>query len=422
MKKHVLSLNCGSSSMKFNLFELGENQRLLPVIGGVVEEIGNAERSSLKYTIHNEKSKINVPILSYQEALKTIFDVFSKYDLSNDSICAVGHRIVQGGDRFMGSVLVDDKALKNIEELIPLAPLHNLQNLKGITETAKLLPGVPQVAVFDTVFHGTIPEYAYKYSVPQEWYTGYAVRKYGFHGTSHLYVSRRAAKMLDIPYDRFNCITIHLGNGCSIAKICCGKSVDTSMGFTPLEGLVMGTRSGDIDPAVIPHVAGCLMKDKAMDEAEAYRTVFQVLNKESGLKALGGTNLMQDIRQKAVLGDVEAETIINIYAYRVAKYIGSYWATLPSCSALIFTAGVGENEGYVRKKILGFLENLEFVVDDAKNGIRGEEIVIAASGLKGRSPLCAMVIPTDEEIVIAYDALYLGYLGCAVPGKYPFEE
>jgi acetate kinase len=421
MKKHVLSLNCGSSSMKFNLFELGENQSLLPVIGGVIEEIGNAERSSLKYTINNEKTKINLPILSYQEALNTIFDVFSKHDISNDTVCAVGHRVVQGGDRFTNSVLVDDKALKNIEELIPLAPLHNSQNLKGITETAKLLPGVPQVAVFDTVFHGTIPQYAYKYSVPQEWYTRYAVRKYGFHGTSHLYVSRRAAKMLDIPYDRFNCITAHLGNGCSIAKICCGKSVDTSMGFTPLEGLVMGTRSGDIDPAVIPHIAGCLMKEKAMDEAQAYRTVFQVLNHESGLKALAGTNLMQDIRQKAMQGDIEAETIINIYTYRVAKYIGSYWATLPSCSALIFTAGVGENEGYIRKKILGFLESLEFSVDDDKNAIRGEEIVIAASGLKGKSPLCAMVIPTDEEIVIAYDALYLGYLGSAVPAKYPFE-
>jgi acetate kinase len=408
--------------MKFNLFELGVNQRLLPVIGGVVEEIGNVERSSLKYTIHNENFKIKLPILSYQEAMNTIFDAFSKHNLSNDTICAVGHRVVHGGDRYAGSARVDDKTLKDIEELIPLAPLHNPQNLKGITETAKLLPGVPQVAVFDTAFHGTIPEYAYKYSVPQEWYTGYMVRRYGFHGTSHLYVSRRAAKILDIPYDRFNCITIHLGNGCSITKVCCGKSVDTSMGFTPLEGLVMGTRSGDIDPAMIPHVAGCLMKEKAMDEAQAYRTVFQVLNKESGLKALGGTNLMQDIRQKAEQGDMEAETIINIYAYRVAKYIGSYWATLSSCSALIFTAGVGENEGYVRKKILGFLENLQFNVDDAKNGVRGEEIVIAASGLKGRSPFCVMVIPTDEEIVIAYDALYLGHLGCAVPAKYPFEE
>jgi acetate kinase len=421
MKKHVLSLNCGSSSMKFNLFELGENQRLLPVIGGVVEEIGNAERSSLKYTVNNEKTKINLPILSYQEALNNTFDAFSKHNLNNDTICAVGHRIVHGG-RYTGSARVDDKALMDIEDLIPLAPLHNVNNLKGITETAKLLPGVPQVVVFDTAFHGTIPEYAYKYAVPQEWYNGYMVRRYGFHGTSHLYVSRRAAKILDIPYDRFNCITIHLGNGCSIAKICCGKSVDTSMGFTPLEGLVMGTRSGDIDAAIIPHVAGCLMKEKGMDEAQAYRTVFHVLNKESGLKALGGTNLMQDIRQKAMQGDEEAETIVNIYAYRVAKYIGFYWATLPSCSALIFTAGVGENEGYVRKKILGFLENLEFSVDDAKNGIRGEETVIAASGLKGKSPLCAMVVPTDEEIVIAYDALYLGYLGCPVPAKYPFEE
>lgn len=421
MNKHVLSLNCGSSSAKFNLFEVGDAYQLKPIISGMVEEIGNTERSGLKYAINGEKFKLKLSIHTHQEALKAIFNEFEKYNLSNDMICAVGHRVVHGGDKYDKSVRINEQVIKTIKDLIPVAPLHNPQNLKGIEEIAALLPGVPQVAVFDTAFHGTIPEYAFKYAVPEEWYSNYMVRRYGFHGTSHLYVSKRAASILGIPYSKFNCITVHLGNGCSITKIRNGKSVDTSMGFTPLEGLIMGTRSGDIDPALISHVAECLMREKGISEAEAYRKVMQALNKESGLKALGGTNLMQDIRQKALEGDAEAETVVNIYAYRVAKYIGSYWSTLPGCSAIVFTAGVGENEWYVRKKVLNVLENMNFKVDDNSNGIRGEEIVIAKGKAGSDEVVSAMVIPTDEEIVIAYDALYLGHLNKAVPEKYPFE-
>ena len=421
MDKYILALNCGSSSAKFNLFGIGEGNRLNPVIYGIAEEIGNCEKSSMRYTVKGEKYSTKMPVASHQEALAIIFAEFRKFDIDRDKICSVGHRVVHGGEKYKRSVRIDENVIETIRELIPIAPLHNPLNLKGIVETGKLLPDVPQVAVFDTAFHATIPLYAFKYAVPCEWYESYGVRRYGFHGTSHLYVSKRAARMLRIPYNRFNCITAHLGNGCSITKVCCGKSMDTSMGFTPLEGLVMGTRSGDIDPAIIPHVVKCLMDEKCISEAEAYRYTLQVLNNESGLKALGNTNLMQEIRQKAQDGDVNAREVIDIYSYRVAKYTGSYWATLPGAHAIVFTAGVGENEGYVRKRILSFLENLEFKVDDDANSVKGREVIIAESKAKGGQPLVVMVIPTDEEIVIAYDALHIGFLGEPAPEVYAFE-
>lgn len=422
MSKYILALNCGSSSVKFNLFELTPSNTLNPFIQGIAEEIGNAERSRLKYSCNDEKFDVTKPIPLHRDALSLIFNEFDRFDISKDKICAVGHRTVHGGDKYNRSVLIDENVIKTMKDLISIAPLHNPPNITGIEEAIRLLPDVSQVAVFDTAYHSTVPEYAYRYAIPEEWYQSFGVRKYGFHGTSHMYVSKRAARFLGIPYDKFSCITAHLGNGCSITKICNGKSVDTSMGFTPLEGVAMGTRSGDLDPALISHVAGCISDVRGTGEAEAYRCVMQALNKESGLKALGKTNMMQDLRQKAVEGDAAAELAISVYAYKIAKYIGAYWATLPECRAIIFTAGVGENEGYVRKKILSFMENLNIEIDEAKNSIRKQEVVIGTGAVNPSKPLSIMVIPTDEEIVIGYDTLYLGYLGENVPKVYPFEK
>lgn len=422
MSGYILSLNSGSSSVKFNLFSIKNGTRLTPFAQGLVEEIGNTAKSTLKYQFNGEKSSLNISIPTHKDALSDIFSLFEDLGIEKGQIRAVGHRIVHGGDKYDKSQLVDTSVLNTIRELIPIAPLHNPPNLMGIEDTIKLLPDVPQVAVFDTAFHATIPEYSYRYAIPGQWYSDYGVRRYGFHGTSHLYVSRRAAKLLNKPYKDFNGISVHLGNGCSITKIINGKSYDTSMGFTPLEGLIMGTRSGDLDPALVPYVAKQLSEEKGLQEAEAFRHVMHSLNRESGLKALGGTNMMQDIRKKALEGDKEAETVISIYAYRVAKYIGSYWVTMPSADAVIFTAGLGENESYVRKRIMQFLENMKIDIDDNANNKRKEETVIGTGRINPDKPLYFMVIPTDEEIVIGYDTLFLGHLKQGIPETYPFEQ
>ncbi len=421
MKKYILSVNCGSSSLKFNLFELdGENQ-LSSFLSGIVEEIGYVDRSRLRYSCEGTKKEQLEPVSNHQEALILLFRELEKNDIPMDSICGVGHRVVHGGDKYTESVLIDHSVIETIRDLIPIAPLHNGPNLSGIEEAIKLLPNVPHVAVFDTAFHGQMPEYAYRYAVPEEWYKTYGVRRYGFHGTSHLYVSKRAASFLKVPFGQFNGVTVHLGNGGSITKVKNGRSVDTSMGFTPLEGLVMGTRSGDLDPALISHVAERLIKDKGIGAAEAYRSVFNALNKESGLKAMTGTSFMQDIRKKAMDGDVIAEAALSVYAYRIAKYIGSYWATLPYAHAIVFTAGIGENEGYIRAKILSFLENLSIEINEEANSMRKQEMEIGRSNISSRHPLSVLVIPTDEEIVIGYDTLFIGHLKQGVPSTYPFE-
>jgi len=412
-------LNCGSSSLKYTLFELLEGNHLHSIIEGVVEEIGNIERSRIKMKAKGEKEVRDMPLPSHKEALEAVFELFNEHNINKEGICGVGHRVVHGGTQYNSSVCIDTHVKETIKELFPIAPLHNPPNLLGIEVAMGLLPEVKHVAVFDTAFHATLPEYAYRYGIPQSWYEEFGVRTYGFHGTSHMYVAKRGAKFLGLDASVFNGITAHLGNGCSLTKIENGQSVDTSMGFTPLEGVIMGTRSGDIDPAVISHVTDSLIKKENISHEEAFKKVMYALNKASGLKALGGTNMMQDIRRKAEAGDLEAETVIAIYAYRIAKYIGAYWATLPSCDALIFTAGLGENEGYVRKKILGFLSNIDFEVMDASNQVRGEEIQIARSE---KNNMAVLVIPTDEEAVIGYDTLYLGYLGEGIPKVYPFED
>lgn len=421
MEKHILVLNCGSSSVKFNLYQLGDGFKLQAILQGIVEEIGNSDKSRLKYEYQGDKQVVSLAIHNHKEALINVFDLLDQHGIDRQSIVAVGHRVVHGGDRYKSSVLVDQHVLDTIRELIPIAPLHNPPNLTGLEESIRLLPDIPQVAVFDTAFHEAMPEYAFRYAIPAKWYKQFGVRKYGFHGTSHMYVARRAARLLDIPFNRFNGITAHLGNGCSITKIQNGQSVDTSMGFTPLEGVVMGTRSGDIDPALIGYVAEQLVLEQGISTGDAFNLVLRALNKESGLKALCQTNMMQDIRTRALAGDAAAAAVIDIYAYRIARYVGQYWATLPWADAIVFTAGVGENEPYIRKKILGFLANLEITVDDGQNAIRKEEVIFGQSLLKPDHPLSVMVIPTDEESVIGYDALYLGHLKQPVPAVYPFE-
>ncbi len=419
MKNYILALNCGSSSLKFTLFEVEVGNMLEPMIEGIVEEIGNVSRSRIKMKVNNEKSVLDIPLPTHKEALLAVFELFNEHNIPQDAISGVGHRVVHGGTKYNSSVLIDDSVKETIRELFPIAPLHNPPNLLGIEVAFQLLPDVPQVAVFDTAFHATLPEHAFRYAIPQEWYEEFGVRTYGFHGTSHMYVAKRGAAVLGKKSNEFNGITAHLGNGCSLTKIENGQSVDTSMGFTPLEGVIMGTRSGDIDPAVISHVVDSLMIKEGIGHEEAFKKVMHALNKASGLKALSGTNMMQDIRSKAEQGDIQAETVVAIYAYRIAKYIGAYWATLPSCDALIFTAGLGENEGYVRSKILGFLGNIGFEIDKDKNGQRGEEMQIAKSEKNGTT---VWVIPTDEESVIGYDTLYIGQLGLGVPDVYPFEK
>ncbi|HHY82139.1 MAG TPA: acetate kinase [Clostridiales bacterium] len=421
MKQYILSLNSGSSSLKFNLFELNEHSVLFSYISGIVEEVGNNDRSMLKYSFDGIKQKHQVAVASHKEALELIFSELKKNNISLESIIGVGHRVVHGGDKYIHSVLIDDEVIDSIRELIPLAPLHNAPNLTGIQEAVKLLPNVPHVAVFDTAFHGRMPEHAFRYAIPDEWYQNYKVRRYGFHGTSHLYVAKRAARFLGIPFNQFNGITVHLGNGCSITKIQNGKSVDTSMGFTPLEGLVMGTRTGDIDPAIISYVADKLADDKGLPKIEAYQSVMRALNKEGGLKALAGVSMMQDIRQGAIEGDSKAQTALSVYAYRVAKYIGAYFATLSKPHAIVFTAGIGENEGYVRARILSFLENLPFHIKE-ENNMAKQEMEIAKCTLADGSNLSVLVIPTDEEIVIGYDTLFVGCLKQGVPEEYPFER
>ena len=421
MEKTILSLNCGSSSLKFNLFILNDNNEVVPAINGIAEEIGNINRSTMKFILDDEKKKYEISFADHESALKEMFSIFEKHNMKTESIVAIGHRVVHGGSVYKNSVLINDSVKKVIEELSPVAPLHNPVNLIGIQVTEKLLPGIPNIAVFDTAFHGDIESPAFRYAIPDKWYNEYLIRRYGFHGTSHLYISRRASKIMDIPYNKFNCVTAHLGNGCSIAKVNNGKSADTSMGFTPLEGVIMGTRSGDLDPAIIGHVANKFASEDGMELGKAYEKVMLMLNKECGLKAIGGTNLMQDIRAKALEGDKEALNIVEIYAYRIAKYIGSYMSTSNGCNSIIFTAGVGENEWFVRQKVLEHLKGFKFDINDTNNKVRGEEIQIAVGQYNGEK-VKVFVIPTDEEIVIAYDTLYLGYLKKEIPNVYPFES
>ena len=394
---NVLVINCGSSSLKFQLINSDSEQVLAK---GLCERIGID--GSLTYQPEGgEKVKSDKAMPTHTEAIQFVIDALTDDETgvvkSLSEIGAVGHRVVHGGEKFASSVVITDEVKQAIEDCNDLAPLHNPANLIGINACQKLMPNTPMVAVFDTAFHQTMPEKAYMYGLPYEYYDKYKVRRYGFHGTSHSFVSKRAAELLEKPYDQVKTIVCHLGNGASICAVENGKSVDTSMGLTPLEGLVMGTRSGDIDPAILEFIS----KKEGLDIAG----LMNMLNKKSGVFGLSN-NLSSDFRDLedgANSGNNEARIALEVFAYRVAKYVGSYVAAMNGVDAIAFTAGIGENSGTVRKMVLDYLGYLGISVDEEANKKRGEDLVISAEGSKVK----VAVIPTNEELAIARETVAL---------------
>ncbi|WP_019060780.1 acetate kinase [Streptomyces prunicolor] len=386
----VLVLNSGSSSVKYQLLDMRDGERLAM---GLVERIGE-ETSRFKHTCVTSGAvrESTGPIPDHEAALKAVAEELSKDQLGLDSpeLAAIGHRVVHGGQTFTAPTVIDDAVLAEIERLIPVAPLHNPANLVGIRTAMALRPDLPQVAVFDTAFHTTMPESAARYAIDVATADAYRIRRYGFHGTSHAYVSRATAKLLRRAPEDVNVIVLHLGNGASASAVEKGRCVETSMGLTPLEGLVMGTRSGDLDPAVIFH----LMRVGGMSTDE----IDTLLNKKSGLIGLCGDNDMREIRRRIDEGDEQAELAFDIYIHRLKKYIGAYCAVLGKVDAVAFTAGVGENASAVREAAVAGLELLGLEVDDALNAVRSDEprLISPASGR-----VAVAVVPTDEELEIA---------------------
>lgn len=366
---------------------------------GGVEKIG-MKGSFLKHTRKDgQKVILEGEILEHQVAVEYILGVLTSEKhggvASLEEINAVGHRVVHGGEKFNSSVLISDEVIKKIEECIEIAPLHNPPNLAGIRAISELLPDVPQVAVFDTAFHQTMPEKAYMYGIPYPLYTKYGIRRYGFHGTSHRYVSKRACEFLNLDYSASKVITAHIGNGASITAIENGKSVDTSMGFTPLEGLMMGTRSGDVDLGVVT-----FLMEKEMLNASAVSTLF---NKHSGVVGVSGLSSdMRDIENAVAEGNPRAKLALDIYEYRIIKYVGSYIAALNGVDVLVFTGGVGENQTGTREKVCNSLAFMGVKIDAELNArTRGKEMLISTP----ESTVKVVVIPTDEEYMIAYDTM-----------------
>jgi len=389
----VLVFNCGSSSIKYQLFEMPDRTLLAK---GLVQRIGE-EVSEASQKAGDAEITIDQSIDNHEQGLQVIRKMLTDPDKgaigSMSEIAACGHRVVHGGEAFSGSVAIDEELEKVIEEYSDLAPLHNPPNLTGIREAKKMLGSeILQVACFDTAFHQTIPEVAYLYALPYNMYEEYKIRRYGFHGTSHRYIARRAAKLLNMDKTEADLITCHLGNGCSITAVQKGKSIDTSMGLTPLEGLVMGTRTGDFDPAIIFHLA---RKGHAPEDLD------KLCNKKSGLLGISGiSNDVRNLEEKAEQGEAKAALALDIFAYRIRKYIGAYLAVLNGCNAIVFAGGIGENAVAMRKCILKDMENLGVSLDDQKNkAIRGKEGDISADD----SAVKIFVIPTDEEGAIAGD-------------------
>ncbi|RSK28168.1 acetate kinase [Bacillus sp. HMF5848] len=386
----VIAINAGSSSLKFQLFEMpSENV----ITKGIFERIG-FDDAIFSISVEDEKKKQVLPIKDHAVAVKILLDSLIEFKIlkSYDEITGIGHRVVHGGEKFSDSVVITPDVLKDIQELADLAPLHNPANLTGITAFQEILPNVPAVAVFDTAFHQTMPESSFLYSLPYEYYKEYGIRKYGFHGTSHKYVSQRAAEILGRPVEQLRLLSCHLGNGASIAAIEGGKSIDTSMGFTPLAGVTMGTRSGNIDPALIPFIM-----EKTGQTAEQ---VLDVLNKKSGMLALSGfSSDLRDIEEKAEAGEERAQLALDVFAGRIHKYIGSYAARMSGVDAIIFTAGIGENSSEIRARVLHGLEFMGVYWDPTLNKVRGEEAVVSYP----HSPVKVIVIPTNEEVMIARD-------------------
>ena len=394
---NILVINCGSSSLKYQLIN-SDTEAVLAK--GLCERIG-IDGSQITYQPAGGEKEVTVsPMPTHTQAIQLVLDALKNEKTgvikSLDEVGAVGHRVVHGGENFTASTLLTDEAMKAIEECNDLAPLHNQANLIGIRACQELMPDTPMVAVFDTAFHQTMPEEAYLYGLPYEYYEKYKVRRYGFHGTSHSYVSKRAAEILGKDYNQMKTIVCHLGNGASISAVDGGKSVETSMGLTPLEGLVMGTRSGDIDPAIMEFIA----KKENLD----ITGVMNVLNKKSGV--LGISKLSSDFRdlENAVAeGNELAQKALNVFYHRVVKYIGAYIAVMNGVDTIVFTAGLGENDKVMRKTVCANLEYMGIKIDDEANGKRGEEIVISTPD----SRVTVMVIPTNEELAIARETLAL---------------
>ena len=394
----ILVLNCGSSSIKYALYNMDD--RSVMTSGGA-ERVG-LDGAFVKVKLRSgQKKQIMHDIPEHTEGVKFIFSLLTDPDIGVirdlSEIDAVGHRMVHGGEKFNKSVVLNDEVLKAFEECSSLAPLHNPANLKGVRAVAELMPGLPQVGVFDTAFHQTMPPKAYMYAIPYELYEKYGVRRYGFHGTSHRYVSHRVCDFLGVKMEEKKIITCHIGNGGSVAAVMNGKCVDTSMGLTPLEGLMMGTRSGDIDAGAVTFIEKTLGLD-----ADG---LSNLLNKKSGV--LGVTGISSDMREidaAADKGDAKAKLALEMYNYRIKKYVGAYAAAMGGVDIIVFTAGVGENQANMREDVCGGMEWMGIKIDSKKNaGVRGEEAVISTPDSK----VTVTVIPTDEELMIASDTMAL---------------
>lgn len=393
----VLVINCGSSSLKYQLID-SETEKALAV--GLCERIGIDGR--LNHTpAGGEKVVIEKDMPDHEVSIRMVLDALTdeKYGVIKDlkEINAVGHRLVHGGEKFTRSVILDEEVIRGVEECSPLAPLHNPANLIGVRACQAIMPSVPNIGVFDTAFHQTMEPVAYMYGIPYEYYEKYKVRRYGFHGTSHSFVSKRAIEMLKLDPDHSKVIVCHLGNGASISAVKNGKTVDTSMGMTPLEGLVMGTRSGDIDPTIVEYLAHCL--DKPLED------ILNILNKESGVFGLSGgvSSDFRDLDDASKKGNKKAKLAVEVFSYRTAKYIGSYIAAMDGVDAIVFTAGVGENNVIVREQILSHFGYMGVQLDREANQVRGEEKVISTPD----SRVKIAVIPTNEELAIARETVAL---------------
>ena len=395
---NILVINCGSSSLKFQLIN-AESEEVLAK--GLCERIGIDGRLTYQ-PAGGEKEISEKAMPTHTEAIQFVIDALTNEKTgvvkSLSEIGAVGHRIVHGGEKFASSVVITEEVKKAVEECNDLAPLHNPANLIGVEACEKLMPGTPMVAVFDTAFHQTMPEKAYMYGLPYEYYEKYKVRRYGFHGTSHSYVSKKAAEVMGKAYDEVKTIVCHLGNGASVSAVLNGKSVDTSMGLTPLEGLVMGTRSGDIDPAIMEFIA---QKENLDIEG-----IMNVLNKKSGVFGLSGgiSSDFRDLTGAMAEGDKKAKIALEVFAYRVAKYIGAYAAAMNGVDDIVFTAGIGENVSYVREQVCSYLGYLGVELDKKKNeNVSGDTAIISSDDSKVK----VIVLPTNEELAIARETVKL---------------
>ena len=389
----VFVLNCGSSSFKYQLLDMTDERR---VASGVVERIGMDDSVLAYEPAGGEKTKETGQIANHEIAIKKVLDKLVDPQIgvikSLSDIGAIGHRVVHGGEKFSGSVLITDPVIAALKQNIPLAPLHNPPNITGIEAMQKALPGTPNVGVFDTSFHASMPPESYIYALPYEWYEQYHVRRYGFHGTSHRFVSERAAQMLGIPSAQFNCITCHMGNGSSITAVRNGKSYDTSMGMTPLEGLVMGTRCGDVDAGIPSYLAA--------NVGFSFADIDNAFNKKSGLLGISGVSSdMRDLQKAAAEGNARARLALDVLCHRVLKYIGAYAVELGRVDAIILTGGIGENDTLFRAAVVERLTILGIKLDAEANKARGTEVVISTAD----SSIKVLVVPTNEELVIARD-------------------